>query len=163
VNYFGKLCFLLFNLAFASFTSLPSSDAVISSPYIGMLIASIICMLVTLTTTNNLTDILWVLVVLVVVQFFDNNIIMPKVVSSKVKINALITILGVLIGGAIAGLSGMFLSIPTLAIIKAIFDRIEPLKPWGEILGDDITASEEGKLVKLAKARLKRRKQSLPK
>lgn len=96
---------------------------------------------------------------LVVVQFFDNNIIMPKVVSSKVKINALITILGVLVGGAIAGISGMFLSIPTLAIIKAIFDRIEPLKPWGEILGDDITESEKGKLLKLAKARLKRRRQ----
>ncbi len=155
INYAG---FLIIGIRYAFFLALLS--AVLNLiPYIGMLIASIICMLVTLTTTNNIADILWVLLVLVVVQFFDNNIIMPKVVSSKVKINALITILGVLVGGAIAGISGMFLSIPALAIIKAIFDRIEPLKPWGEILGDDITASEKGKLLKLAKARLKRRRQ----
>ena len=72
-------------------------------------------------------------------QFFDNNLIMPKVVSSKVKINALITILGVLAGGLMAGVSGMFLSIPTIAILKIIFDRVEDLKPWGLLLGDEIT------------------------
>ena len=71
-------------------------------PYIGMLIASVFCMLITLTTSTHITDVVWVLVILTVVQFIDNNIIMPKVVSSKVKINALITILGVLIGGALA-------------------------------------------------------------
>lgn len=156
INYAG---FLIIGIQYAFFLALLS--AVLNMiPYIGMIIASIFCMLVTLTTTNNLTDIILVLVVLTVVQFFDNNIIMPKVVSSKVKINALITIFGVLVGGAIAGISGMFLSIPALAIMKAIFDRIESLKPWGKILGDDITAAEKGKLLKLAKARLRRRKQN---
>jgi predicted PurR-regulated permease PerM len=62
---------------------------------------------------------------------------MPYVVSSKVRINALVSIIGVLIGGALAGISGMFLSIPGIAILKAIFDRVEGLKPWGDILGDD--------------------------
>lgn len=158
INYAG---FLIIGIEYAFFLAFLS--AVLNLiPYIGMIIASIICMLVTLTTSTNLTDILLVLVVLTIVQFFDNNIIMPKVVSSKVKINALITILGVLVGGAVAGISGMFLSIPVLAIMKAIFDRIEPLKPWGEILGDDITSAEKGKLLKLAKARLKRRKERLP-
>jgi len=33
------------------------------------------------------------------------------------------------------GLSGMFLSIPVIAILKIIFDRIESLKPWGYLLG----------------------------
>jgi len=45
-----------------------------------------------------------------------------------------------------------------LAIIKVIFDRVEPLKPRGEILGNDITYIEKGKLLKRAKERLKRRK-----
>ena len=84
---------------------------------------------------------------------------MPKIVSSRVKINALITIFGVLAGGAIAGASGMFLSIPFIAIIKVIFDRIEPLKPWGEILGDNITHVEKGNILAQAKERLKRRRQ----
>jgi len=114
-------------------------------PYIGMLIASIFCMLITLTNSTEITDIVGVLVILIVVQFIDNNIIMPKVVSSKVKINALITILGVLIGGALAGVSGMFLSIPSIAILKVIFDRVDDLKPWGMILGDEITGSKKSK------------------
>jgi predicted PurR-regulated permease PerM len=106
-------------------------------PYIGMLIASIFCMIITLTTSKNLLEPIWVLVVLLVVQFIDNNIIMPRVVGSKVKLNALMTIVGVLIGGALCGISGMFLSIPAIAILKIIFDRIESLKPWGRLLGDE--------------------------
>jgi predicted PurR-regulated permease PerM len=106
-------------------------------PYIGMLIASVICMAVTLTTSDSISDIVWVGAVLVAVQFIDNNFIMPYVVSSKVRINALVSIIGVLIGGALAGLSGMFLSIPGLAILKTIFDRADGLKPWGDLLGYD--------------------------
>lgn len=111
-------------------------------PYIGMLIATIFCMAVTLTTSHYLTDVLWVAGVLMVVQFIDNNIIMPKVVSNKVKINALVSIIGVLVGGALAGVSGMFLSIPGIAILKAIFERVDNLKPWSIILGDEITRNE---------------------
>ena len=106
-------------------------------PYIGMLVASVICMAVTLTTSDNVGDIIWVGVILIVVQFIDNNFIMPYVVSSKVRINALVSIIGVLIGGALAGIPGMFLSIPGMAILKAIFDRADGLKPWGDLLGDD--------------------------
>jgi len=114
-------------------------------PYIGMLIASVFCMLITLTNSTEIADILGVLGILIVVQFIDNNIIMPIVVSSKVKINALITILGVLVGGALAGVSGMFLSIPAIAILKVIFDRVDDLKPWGMLLGDEITGAKKSK------------------
>ena len=115
-------------------------------PYIGMLIASIFCCIVTLTTSDNNTDAIWTLVALWIVQFFDNNIIMPRVVGSKVKINAMITILGVLIGGALCGIPGMFLSIPGIAILKVIFERVDDLKPWGMLLSDDITSNQPGRI-----------------
>lgn len=124
-------------------------------PYIGMLIASVFCMLITLSTSNNISDIIGVVVILTLVQFIDNNIIMPKVVSSKVKINALISILGVLIGGALAGISGMFLSIPTIAILKVIFDRVEHLKPWGILLGDETGVKKSRIYTKLEKIKFK--------
>ncbi len=92
-------------------------------------------MIITLTTSTDIRDPLWVLVVLLVVQFIDNNIIMPKIVGSKVKLNALMTIVGVVVGGLLCGISGMFLSIPAIAILKIIFDRIEDLKPWGTPAG----------------------------
>jgi predicted PurR-regulated permease PerM len=111
-------------------------------PYIGMLIAAITVMVITLTSSNNLGDVIWVAAVLTMVQFIDNNILMPYVVSSKVKINALVSIIGVLIGGALAGVSGMFLSIPGIAIMKSVFDRVDELKPWGMLLGDDTTMSK---------------------
>jgi len=104
-------------------------------PYVGMLIAGIFCSLVTLTTSNYFGDVVGVIVILTVVQFIDNNIIMPRVVSSKMRINALMAILGVLVGGALAGIPGMFLSIPAIAILKVIFDRVEGLESWGLLLG----------------------------
>ena len=84
-----------------------------------------------------------------------NNIIMPNVVSSKVKINALISILGVLIGGALAGISGMFLSIPSIAILKVIFDRVENLKPWGILLGDETGLKKSRIYTKLERIKFK--------
>src|SRR5688572_26403984 len=114
-------------------------------PYVGMLIAAVICMAVTLTTSDNVADIIWVGVILIGVQFIDNNFIMPYIVSSKVRINALVSIIGVLVGGALAGIPGMFLSIPGIAILKSVFERVEGLKPWGELLGDDKKGNESGK------------------
>jgi predicted PurR-regulated permease PerM len=108
-------------------------------PYIGMLVASIFCMLITLISSQQLSSVLWTGVVLAIVQFIDNNFLMPRVVGNKVKINSLITIIGVLIGGALSGVSGMFLAIPFIAILKTIFDRIEEMKPWGMLLGDEVT------------------------
>jgi predicted PurR-regulated permease PerM len=60
----------------------------------------------------------------------------PYIVASKVKINALFSIIIVLFGNAVWGIPGMFLSIPLLAIVKLICDHIDSLKPWGFLLGD---------------------------
>jgi len=84
---------------------------------------------------------------------------MPRIVGSKVKINALITILGVVIGGTLIGLSGIFLALPTIAILKIIFDRIDELKPWGMLLGDESSASTEKILYKkITRIKLSRKK-----
>lgn len=105
-------------------------------PYIGGLVAISIPMLLAIATKEPI-DALWVFIAYIIVQFIDNNFFVPKIVASKVKINALVSIIVVLIGGALWGVSGMFLSIPLTAIIKVIFDRIEPLMPFGFLLGDN--------------------------
>jgi len=105
-------------------------------PYIGGLVAISLPMLMAIATKSPIVA-LWVLVLYIIVQFIDNNFIVPKIVASRVKINALISIIVVLIGGALWGVAGMFLSIPLTAIIKVIFDRITPLKPFGFLLGDN--------------------------
>ncbi|MBN2807747.1 MAG: AI-2E family transporter, partial [Prolixibacteraceae bacterium] len=105
-------------------------------PYIGGLIAVAMPMAVALVTKDNSWTAIYILIIYYIIQLIDNNFIVPKIVSSKVKINALFSIIAVIAGNALWGVTGMFLSIPLLAIIKVIFDNIEPLKPWGYLLGD---------------------------
>lgn len=112
-------------------------------PYIGMLIANLFAILITMVSSENLSDALWVAVVLAVVQFIDNNFLMPMIVGNKVRINALVTIIGVVLGGTLCGVGGMFLAIPAVAAMKVIFDNVPDLKPWGMILGDDIKDPKE--------------------
>jgi predicted PurR-regulated permease PerM len=106
-------------------------------PYIGALIGNLLGVLLTLTSSQDLSQVFTVLISIAVVQFLDNNILMPRIVGSKVKINALMSIVGVIIGGSVAGISGMFLSLPVMAILKIVFDRTDEFRHWGVLLGDD--------------------------
>ncbi len=105
-------------------------------PYIGGLVAVAMPMMIAIVTKDSAWFALYVLGVYYAIQLFDNNFIVPKIVASKVRINALVSIVVVLAGGALWGVSGMFLSIPLIAIIKVICDHIAPLKPFGFLLGD---------------------------
>jgi len=106
-------------------------------PYVGALIGNIVGVLLTLTSSQEVWPIYAVLITIAVVQFLDNNILMPRIVGSKVKINALASIVGVIVGGAVAGIAGMFLSLPIIAILKIVFDRSNNLKQWGVLFGDE--------------------------
>lgn len=130
--------FLILGIKYAIFLALVSAILNLI-PYLGMLVASVFSMLITLVSSEvmQLNDVLWVGATLAVVQFIDNNFIMGYIVGSKVRINPLVMILGVLMGGALCGVAGMFLSIPGLAVLKVIFDRVEGLKPYGMLLGDN--------------------------
>jgi predicted PurR-regulated permease PerM len=118
-------------------------------PYIGILVAGVISILAALTNYTDISMALGVIVVNSIVQLIDNNFLVPKIVASKVKLNALVSILAVFIGGAVGGIMGMFLAIPISAILKVIFDRIEDLKPWGYLFGDDMPKTYEWGILKL--------------
>ncbi|MGV3684916.1 MAG: AI-2E family transporter [Daejeonella sp.] len=106
-------------------------------PYVGALFGNLIGVLLTLTSSQELGPIFIVLGVIAFVQFLDNNILMPRIVGSKVRINAFAAILGVFIGGSISGVPGMFLALPMIAVLKIIFDRADMFKQWGVLLGDE--------------------------
>lgn len=106
-------------------------------PYLGALIGNILGALITLASSESIVDILFVLGAIAAVQFLDNNILMPRIVGSQVKLNPLISIIGIFIAGAMTGISGMFLALPIMAILKIIFDRTVQFKKWGVLLGDE--------------------------
>lgn len=105
-------------------------------PYLGIFTALVLSVLITFAT-GPVSNTVAVAVSIVIIHAVDANLLLPTVVGSKVRLNALITFLGVILGEMLWGLSGMFLSIPVIAIFKIIFDRIESTKPWGYLLGGD--------------------------
>ena len=105
-------------------------------PYLGIFAALVLSVLITFAT-GPIENAVWVGVSVIAIHIVDSNFLLPTIVGSKVRLNALITFLGIILGEMMWGLSGMFLSIPIIAIFKIIFDRIEPLKPWGYLLGGD--------------------------
>ncbi len=111
-------------------------------PYIGGVVAIALPMIIALVTKDSYTPAILVFGLYMLIQFIDNNFIIPYIVASKVKINALMSIIVVLVGAALWGVPGMFLSIPLTAIVKVIFDNIEPLKPWGFLLGNIVPTSK---------------------
>lgn len=106
-------------------------------PYIGGLISLLLTAIVTLSNTGDTYRTLGSMAIFFVVQFIDNNFLVPRIIGSSVKLNALVSILAVLIGGALCGVGGMFLSLPFVATCKVIFDHVDELKPWGMLLGDE--------------------------
>jgi predicted PurR-regulated permease PerM len=128
-------------------------------PYIGALIGNIIGVLLTLTNSQEILPVFIVLGVIAIVQFLDNNILMPRIVGSKVKINAFAAIMGVFVSGTLAGFTGMFLALPMIAIFKVIFDRSEMFKPWGLLLGDEVIEKKPIKFPRLRAPKIKNEKQ----
>jgi predicted PurR-regulated permease PerM len=117
-------------------------------PYLGGIIAIALPMIIAFVTKDSLTYPILVFCIYMLIQFIDNNLIIPKIVASRVQINALVSVVAVLIGGAIWGISGMFLSIPLIAIIKVVCDHVEPLKPWGFLLGDLVPTASSFPFIK---------------
>lgn len=115
-------------------------------PYIGGIIAILLPVLIATVTKDGFNTQIGIVIAYAIIQFVDNHFLIPWVVSSKVKINALISIVVVLFWGYFWGISGMFLSIPFTGVLKIIFDRIPELKPWGKLLGDEIPFHHKGEI-----------------
>ena len=118
-------------------------------PYIGLLIGGLLPLVVALVTKDSPMYAVGVAGVFFVVQFLEGNIITPYVVGSKVSINSLAAIVGLLLGSALWGIAGMVLALPLLAILKVIFDAVPNLQPYGYILGEPTISKERA--VKSAK------------
>ena len=106
-------------------------------PYIGIFTALSLSTLITFATAAGTGKILVVVGAILGIHLIDANVLLPLIVGYRLRINALITILGVVVGEAVWGIAGMFFAIPVIAIAKIVFDRIESLKPWGMLLGDE--------------------------
>jgi predicted PurR-regulated permease PerM len=91
----------------------------------------------TLAQGGSMNTVIGILIVYAVVQFIQSYILEPLVVGSEVSINPVFTIVGIIAGEFIWGIPGMVLAIPIMGIVKIVFDNVEPLKPYGYLMGQD--------------------------
>lgn len=94
-------------------------------PYFGAIIAVVIAALITFLT-GGLTQAIFMVIVVTILQQIDANIINPKIIGNSLEISQLLVIFAVTVGGAYMGVWGMFLAVPIIAVIKLfITDYIE--------------------------------------
>jgi predicted PurR-regulated permease PerM len=105
-------------------------------PYLGVIITAALTALITLTT-NSPATVIWAVASIILIHMIDSNILSPRIVGSRVKLNALASIVGVITGSALWGLPGTFMAMPVIAIMKVVFEEVEPLRPFAILIGDD--------------------------
>ncbi|MDP1802950.1 MAG: AI-2E family transporter [Bacteroidota bacterium] len=105
-------------------------------PFVGNITGTTITIFVSLVQGASLPMLLGIAGIYAVTQFIQGWVLEPLILGPQVKINPLFTIIALVVGGSVWGLSGIFLAIPLMAMFKIVCDHIEPLKPYGFLIGE---------------------------
>lgn len=90
-------------------------------PYFGPFIGAVPAVLITLFYSPIQS--LWVLLFITALQQFDGYILGPKILGDSVGVKPFMIILAILLGGGLFGILGMFLAVPTVAVIRNYYKR----------------------------------------
>ncbi|MFV9672935.1 MAG: AI-2E family transporter [Acidimicrobiia bacterium] len=89
-------------------------------PFLGPWVGGILGVAIALTTADFSTAV-WAVVVAVVVQQIDNNFVSPSVLRATVRLHPAVTLLVLVLAGAVAGFWGIVIAVPLTAALKIIF------------------------------------------
>jgi predicted PurR-regulated permease PerM len=106
-------------------------------PFIGNLTGTSLTVLMVISQGGSNGMVLGVFITYMMIQFIQTYILEPLIVGSEVNINPLFTILVLVLMEILWGIPGMIMAIPILGIVKIICDHIEPLKPFGYLIGKE--------------------------
>jgi predicted PurR-regulated permease PerM len=104
-------------------------------PLVGPFIGGGLAVIIALISGEPLKA-LWAALVLLVVQQIDNHLISPNVMSRTVQLHPVVVMLALLVGASFAGLFGMLVIVPLVAVAKIVF-----LFVWSKYVdyGDELT------------------------
>lgn len=120
----GCICFiglLIFNFKYALLISILvgiTNMIPYFGPFLGMIPAGL------LTLFYSPIRAFWIIVFIFLLQQFDGLFLGPKILGGKVGLSPFWVIVAITLGGGIAGVLGMFLGVPTLAVIKTLLERL---------------------------------------
>jgi predicted PurR-regulated permease PerM len=104
-------------------------------PYIGSILVTGAAGMAAFVQFGEINMVLAVVGVSLVINTLEGNLIVPWLTSKAGRMNPVAVFIGVLAWGWLWGVWGLLLGIPILMVVKAICDRVEHLKPVGELLG----------------------------
>lgn len=104
-------------------------------PYFGTLIGGAVPFLFALLTGDSGLLALRVLILFIIIQFTENNILTPNIVGNSLNLNPMVIIIGLIAGGMVWGIPGMFAVVPLLAMFNILAENIDRLKPYSFLLG----------------------------
>jgi len=104
-------------------------------PYFGNWIGAFFPFVFAILTGDSPNLALGVIIYYVIVQFLEHNVLTPNITGGYVKLNPLVTIIGIILAGMVWGIIGMFIIIPFMGAVKIVFDYFEPTHPYGFLMG----------------------------
>ena len=104
-------------------------------PYIGSIVFTGVSVIVGVVQFDSIERGLVLAGVSLVIHTISGYIITPWLTSRASRMNAVAVFIAVLAWGWLWGLWGLLLGVPILMVVKAVCDRVEDLKPVGELLG----------------------------
>lgn len=104
-------------------------------PYLGLPLALIPPLVAALPIYNTLPAYLVIGATTAVFHLIALNLLYPKLVGARVHLNPLVVTIALMLWYLLWGAAGLFLAIPITAGLKAAFDSIPSLRPYGQILG----------------------------
>lgn len=120
-------------------------------PYAGTIFGAMIPILYALVSYDSLWMPVTIAIYFWLVQFVESNFLSPKIVGGNLKLNALTSILSIIIGGTVWGIAGMIVFLPFAAMLKVIFEAYEGLHPAAMLLGEHNQATTDARNDKLQK------------
>src|SRR5215204_2851431 len=102
-------------------------------PYVGPAIGAAPPVLIALFSDKPL-DALWLTILFIALQKIEGHIVAPTVFSQALRINPLLVIFALLMGGRLYGIAGAFLALPLAAVVResvVYFREHLILEPWG--------------------------------
>jgi predicted PurR-regulated permease PerM len=107
-------------------------------PYVGIFISALLPITVAWITKDSIWYPVGVIAIFTFVQYLEANVIFPRVVATQIKVSTWATLIAMLAGGLLWGVSGMILFIPFVAILKIISGHIPDWEALNILLGRTI-------------------------
>lgn len=107
-------------------------------PYIGTAVGGLLPIMYVLGSGGEPLLALWIALFYLGLQQVEGNFITPKVVGDSIRVNPLMVIFSMLMGGLIWGVVGIIISLPLIGIIRILLDSFDATKPLGALISHDI-------------------------